>query len=89
MSVKVTQDHIDRGHRGNPFKCPIGLACSDATGFEFGADYKHLWDHTHDIRYSTPPEIEEFQDRFDHSQEVLPCEFELGEPIAPNQPEGS
>lgn len=80
MIVKVTQDNIDRGARGDATECPVALALQDlglqtpwagstSLGFVVGNDVS--WS-------SALPEVaRHFINEFDRAQPVEPFEFSI------------
>jgi len=79
MRIKVTQDHIDRGHERNGSSCPIALAIG-----EMGMDSVFVGSN---ITFScptfgvvserTPPVAVQFICEFDSELPVEPFEFDL------------
>jgi hypothetical protein len=85
VTIKVTQEDIDKGTRLSPYYCPIALAAS------------RVFDDDHDFRvivlpdriifrnfnsvvieeWTLPPEARDFIRRHNNSQQVTPITFDM------------
>ena len=86
MRVKVTQEHIDRGHLCMAGHCPIALALFELTGLSW-----HAYGDSCNFELSAPPDLlgetvrielpqsaQRFIRRFDHATATCkPFTFEL------------
>lgn len=87
IRIKVTQDHIDRGQRGNSCDCPIALALEGAqkdlssfghlTKASVGMSSVRLFFPQSTSDFLIPLEASRFVRRFDRGESVEPFEFEL------------
>jgi hypothetical protein len=75
MRIKVTQEDIDCGHRGDSQRCPI------AQGIRRLRNPQHVevcdWIEIDNDNYEAPAEVIEFIVAFDEGKPVEPFEFEL------------
>lgn len=79
MKIKVTQDNIDCGHRGNSAECPIALAFKSQTSKEeVCVDYDAIF-FDEDKCLLLPLEATNFIHNFDNGEEVAPFEFEIND----------
>lgn len=80
-TIRVTQDHIDRGLKMDACQCPTALALIEATGnTNPGAvvvSHNAFWLGAQ--KFITPPAVAEFIRKFDHNMTVEPFEFEIPE----------
>ena len=85
-TIRVTQAHIDAGQPRNCGSCPVALAvteaCKDVPGFGWAAaelDWLLLLGGNGEpgllFKARTPPEAEQFMNRFDSYEDVDPLEF--------------
>ena len=81
MTFNVTQEHIDRGTRGNCSLCPIALSiiqtlrCKDVAVAPDGID---IYFHNGEApSFALPNGCAAFMDRFDGCETVKPFSFEL------------
>lgn len=87
ITIKVTQEDIDKGKRANCFACPIALASMRAFGLPLDAGHVEAYglfigsfvNGGEYIRYHTPIETIRFMNDFDQGLLVSPFEFELTE----------
>ena len=80
LLINVTQDHINKGSRGQCRNCPIALALLD-NGFENVAVFEGVIDTYHKEYgywyYYIPPELQEIINNYDKTGKMDPLEFEL------------
>ncbi len=79
MRIKVTEDHIRRGVRGENTCCPIALAIQEATGNqEWHVGGLACWRTSNfDKNVELPIEATKFISRFDVNKSVQPFEFDI------------
>jgi hypothetical protein len=78
MKIRVTQEHINQGVKFHAGKCPVALACREATGQPHVVSRDEIIVLTSPmIRHKTPADVGAFIYAFDHSRLVQPLEFEL------------
>jgi hypothetical protein len=83
MRICVSQEHINRGRRGDPCSCAVALAIRDAlpgTTPEVAPVVVYLLGFAGlGLRPTAPlpPEATRFIDRFDRREAVAPFEFDL------------
>ena len=78
MLIKVTQEHIDSGVRGDCSKCPIALAISEQVNNRVGVSKGGIIiPYLYETFLETPPLAREFIEKFDAGKEVEPFVFNL------------
>jgi hypothetical protein len=75
-TIAVTQEHIDRGQRGNGLACPIFLAARQARLGITCANSRQLM-FTRGRTAAPTPEATKFMHNFDRGLEVKPFSFEI------------
>lgn len=75
--IQVTQEHIEKGQRFEPFSCAVALALKDS-GFESARVSESEIVCDCDI-FPVPSSVRAFVGRFDRGEPVLPFSFELDE----------
>jgi hypothetical protein len=81
IKVDVTEKHIKKGKRLEPFLCPIALAMKDALGYRVGVDpISADWKDKKKVSWaaSIPPKVKKFIGDFDSGGLVLPFSFTIG-----------
>jgi hypothetical protein len=72
--IKVTQQDIDRGIKGDCEKCPIGLAVQRCLT---GMNLRKFYNSTEAQEQPLPPIATEFMRKFDAGEVVTPFEFAI------------
>jgi hypothetical protein len=79
--VRVTQEDIDEGTKGDCTFCPIALAVDRALGGECCVAVTifdvYITENAHAEVFPLPSEARQFIQRFDKGKPVSPFEFEL------------
>ena len=83
MEVNITQEHIDKGTRGEARSCPISLAINDQCGdythtrtTRYSIDVYNAEKREQRIYYHTKESYRFIRD-FDAGKEVMPCTVSL------------
>lgn len=78
MTIRVTQEHIDKGCPGSNLLCPVAEALKEATGVNWsvGRNAGGPLDGT-DRRFDFGDDVGKFTSAFDRRASVAPFEFEL------------
>lgn len=80
LTIRVTQEHIDKGHRNSCGKCPVALAMKDA-GLGDPQVGVHGFQYLHSDGFWTtgilPEYVRDFIRHFDGAYSVSPFEFDV------------
>lgn len=78
MKVKITDDHIRYGQRGNCKKCPIAIALTEM-GYDVRVlhSYVEFFDKHGFTEVPLPRIAQDFIERFDSYENPAPFEFDL------------
>lgn len=82
MIVRVTQEHIREGKRGECGECPVALALVEAFETHDVSVFDENWDWYLEVAGKTikaPDEVVSFARAFDNKYPVEPFEFEVPE----------
>lgn len=77
MRINVTQEHIDRGVRGDCAACPIALATTEVIHERVGVVGLHIIDNDGIPIKETTVKMRQFMDNFDDGKPVQPFSFNL------------
>lgn len=86
MTIRVTQDHIDRGRQSNCALCPVALALQEALGDPLIRAGVSRWGHfkdnegAFDWSLPLPGAVGRFIVLFDACRGGEPFEFEIDKP---------
>jgi len=82
MKVKITENHIKKGHRCSGSTCPVALAIKEFTPFKslsVGLLYIYIEYNNMSKIVRMPENVQRFISKFDSHQLVEPIEFDFYE----------
>lgn len=74
ISVQVRQEHIDKGSKGDPYKCPVALALSENFPYSIVGYY---YSSANFDCYANSEKLRRFMVSFDSGSSVKPGKFFL------------